>query len=39
MICASALAQTALRYGVIAVTVLLFLLNLRRAGEQARAPV
>ena len=28
-------ARTALRYGAIALTVLLFLLNLRRAGEQA----
>ena len=29
------LVRTALRYGAIALTVFLFLLNLRRAGEQA----
>jgi hypothetical protein len=29
------LVRSALRYGAIALTILLFLLNLRRAGEQA----
>jgi len=29
------LVRTALRYGAIALTIILFLLNLRRAGEQA----
>jgi len=33
-IVASPLARTALRYGAIALTVLLFLLSIRRAGER-----
>lgn len=32
---AANLARTALRYGAIALSILLFLLNLRRAGERA----
>ena len=32
---AANVARTALRYGAIALTIILFLLNLRRVGEQA----